>query len=118
MQTLGDFPVEKLFGEVVLVRFESGVLLRGGSNVGDESLEKAVCTINYLCGAGCKVLLASSWEKDSNGNCLSTQFVAGKFVVHSYIFYACTCWKNLSCWSNCRDFVIELVCLIHSFLLV
>lgn len=71
------------------MRFDSGILFRGGSSLGSESLERAVCTINYLYDAGCKVLLASSWGKDSHGNCLSAQFVAGEFAAISYNFDEC-----------------------------
>ncbi|XP_047094090.1 phosphoglycerate kinase-like isoform X3 [Lolium rigidum] len=61
VQTLRDFPVEKLFGEVVLVRLDSVILLDplGSCNL---SLKRTLSTIKYLYKAGAKVLLVTSWD--------------------------------------------------------
>jgi phosphoglycerate kinase len=61
VQTLRDFPVEKLFGEVVLVRLDSVILLDplGSCNL---SLRRTLSTIKYLYKAGAKVLLVTSWD--------------------------------------------------------
>jgi phosphoglycerate kinase len=61
VQTLSNFPVEKLFGEVVLVRLDSVILLDplGSCNL---SLKRTLSTIKYLYKAGAKVLLVTSWD--------------------------------------------------------
>ncbi|XP_051199469.1 uncharacterized protein [Lolium perenne] len=61
VQTLRNFPVEKLFGEVVVVRLDSVILLDplGSCNL---SLKRTLSTIKYLYKAGAKVLLLTSWD--------------------------------------------------------
>ncbi|KAM0852105.1 hypothetical protein ACQ4PT_051977 [Festuca glaucescens] len=61
VQTLRSFPVEKICGEVVLVRLDSVILLDslGSCNL---SLKRTLSTIKYLYKAGAKVLLVTSWD--------------------------------------------------------
>uniref|UniRef100_A0A0E0QZN0 Phosphoglycerate kinase n=1 Tax=Oryza rufipogon TaxID=4529 RepID=A0A0E0QZN0_ORYRU len=60
VQSVRDFPIEKLNAEVVLVRLDSELLCNplGSCNL---SLERTVSTIKYLHKAGAKVLLVTSW---------------------------------------------------------
>ena len=61
MQTLRNFPIEKICGEVVLVRLDSAIILDplGSFNL---SLKRTISTIKYLYKAGAKVLLVTSWD--------------------------------------------------------
>ncbi|XP_048526877.1 phosphoglycerate kinase-like isoform X2 [Triticum urartu] len=61
VQTLRNFPIEKLYGEVVLVRLDS-VLLLDPLGLFSCSLKKTLSTIKYLYKAGGKVLLVTSWD--------------------------------------------------------
>ncbi|XP_044969642.1 phosphoglycerate kinase-like isoform X2 [Hordeum vulgare subsp. vulgare] len=61
VQTLRNFPVEKLYGEVVLVRLDS-VLLLDPLGLCSLSLKRTLSTIKYLYKAGGKVLLVTSWD--------------------------------------------------------
>ncbi|XP_068646349.1 uncharacterized protein [Aristolochia californica] len=74
-QTLKDFPAEELLGKIVLVRFDSAILLGEASYINIHSLDKACYTIRYLYDAGSKVLLVSSWAR-CNPRLVSTQSVA------------------------------------------
>uniref|UniRef100_A0A0E0M832 Phosphoglycerate kinase n=1 Tax=Oryza punctata TaxID=4537 RepID=A0A0E0M832_ORYPU len=60
VQSVRDFPIEKLNGEVVLVRLDSQLLCNplGPCSL---SLERTVSTIKYLYKAGAKVFLVTSW---------------------------------------------------------
>ncbi|KAF0898786.1 hypothetical protein E2562_011865, partial [Oryza meyeriana var. granulata] len=60
VQSVRNFPIEKLHGEVVLVRLDSELLCDplGPSSL---SLERTLSTIKYLYKAGAKVLLVTSW---------------------------------------------------------
>ncbi|KAM3408251.1 hypothetical protein ACQJBY_001433 [Aegilops geniculata] len=61
VQTLRNFPIEKLYGEVVLVRLDS-VLLLDPLGLSSCSLKRTLSTIKYLYKAGGKVLLVTSWD--------------------------------------------------------
>ncbi|KAF6983264.1 hypothetical protein CFC21_001494 [Triticum aestivum] len=61
VQTLRNFPIEKLYGEVVLVRLDSVILL-DPLGLFSCSLKKTLSTIKYLYKAGGKVLLVTSWD--------------------------------------------------------
>jgi phosphoglycerate kinase len=60
VQSVRDFPIEKLNAEVVLVRLDSELICNplGSCSL---SLERTVSTIKYLQKAGAKVLLVTSW---------------------------------------------------------
>ncbi|KAL0375043.1 UNVERIFIED_CONTAM: tRNA (guanine-N(7)-)-methyltransferase [Sesamum radiatum] len=80
IQTLRNFPKEELFGRVVMVRFDSVVLLQGRK--GHQSpAANAFSTIKYLYEAGAKVVLVGSWRETINSRfssepCPSVESVA------------------------------------------
>ncbi|XP_020553516.1 uncharacterized protein LOC105174272 isoform X1 [Sesamum indicum] len=80
IQTLRNFPKEKLFGKVVMVRFDSMVLLQGRK--GHQSPPaNAFSTIKYLHEAGAKVVLVGGWRETINSRsssepCPSVESVA------------------------------------------
>ncbi|XP_066385105.1 uncharacterized protein [Miscanthus floridulus] len=61
VQSLRDFPTEKLSGEVVVVHLDSSLIL-GHLGPCTSSLERALLTIKYLCKARAKVVIATSWD--------------------------------------------------------
>lgn len=81
IQFLRNFPREELFGKVVMVRFDTLVLLQGMKE--HKSLpENAFFTIKYLYDSSAKVILVGSWNETANpkfhvGGSLSTKSVAG-----------------------------------------
>uniref|UniRef100_A0A7N0TGX9 Phosphoglycerate kinase n=1 Tax=Kalanchoe fedtschenkoi TaxID=63787 RepID=A0A7N0TGX9_KALFE len=77
IQTLRELPREELFAKVVLVRFDSTILLQDEIKSGDESVYDAVFTIRYLHEAGAKVVLVSDWSSKVNPKVTSAQSVAG-----------------------------------------
>ncbi|XP_006661798.1 phosphoglycerate kinase-like [Oryza brachyantha] len=60
VQSVRSFPIEKFYGELVLVRLDSEILCDplGPFNL---SLRRTLSTIKYLYKAGAKVLLITSW---------------------------------------------------------
>lgn len=87
VQTLRNFPREKLAGEVVAVRLDS-TLIHNTSPLKDGSANKALHTIKYLHDAGAKVLLLSSWDYSSNPDLLSIDSFAGWFCLTSLIIFS------------------------------
>ncbi|OEL24744.1 Phosphoglycerate kinase [Dichanthelium oligosanthes] len=61
VQSLRNFPTEKLCGEVVVVRLDSALLL-GHLGPCTFSLERALLTIKYLYKARAKVVIVTSWD--------------------------------------------------------
>ncbi|XP_057445565.1 uncharacterized protein LOC130737738 isoform X2 [Lotus japonicus] len=61
IQTLREFPREELWGKVVMVRFDSKILLRQEFDQKTRSVLNAVFTIKYLHEAGAQVILVSDW---------------------------------------------------------
>ncbi|XP_058077642.1 uncharacterized protein LOC131226014 isoform X2 [Magnolia sinica] len=76
IQTLRKLPLEELSGKVVMVRFDSTLLLREAPDIEIQSVNRALFTIKYLYNAGAKLLLASDWGRSKNSVLLSTQAVA------------------------------------------
>ncbi|CAL0317375.1 unnamed protein product [Lupinus luteus] len=74
IQTLREFPRAELFEKVVMVRFDSNILLKQESNQTTPSGFNALFTIKYLYEAGAKVILVSDWNR--NGSELHTESVA------------------------------------------
>lgn len=80
VQSLRNFPREELFGKVVMVRFDTLILLQGMKE--HQSLPaNASLTIKYLHDSSAKVILVGSWNETTNskfhvGGCLSTKSVA------------------------------------------
>ncbi|XP_028054709.1 uncharacterized protein LOC114258902 [Camellia sinensis] len=66
VQTLRNFPKEELLGKVVLVRFDSTILLREELDQQSPSVSSALFTIKYLYDAGAKVILVSNWSVKNN----------------------------------------------------
>ncbi|WVZ14923.1 hypothetical protein V8G54_012489 [Vigna mungo] len=62
IQTLREFPREELFGKVVMVRFDSNILVKRECDKKNESDSNAVYTIKYLHKAGANVILVSDWN--------------------------------------------------------
>ncbi|KAJ0967322.1 hypothetical protein J5N97_024239 [Dioscorea zingiberensis] len=75
IQTLRNFPVKKLYGEVVIVRFDSALLLEE-AEIKSSLAHKAFSTIRYLYNAGAKIILVSSWGLSSDSITLSTKSFA------------------------------------------
>ncbi|KAK7381074.1 hypothetical protein VNO78_33598 [Psophocarpus tetragonolobus] len=65
IRTLREFPREELFGKVVMVRFESKILLKRKCDEKNKSVSNAVYTIKYLHEAGAEVILVSDWNMNS-----------------------------------------------------
>ncbi|XP_042493130.1 phosphoglycerate kinase, cytosolic-like isoform X2 [Macadamia integrifolia] len=65
IQTLKEYPKEELFGKVVMVRFDSDILLKEALYLKSPLVNRAVFTIKYLYNAGAKVILASNWGDSS-----------------------------------------------------
>lgn len=61
VQSLRNFPIEKLCGEVVLVRPDSALFLDPLESC-NLSLKRTLSTIKYLYKAGAKLLLVTSWD--------------------------------------------------------
>ncbi|KAM7526186.1 hypothetical protein LguiA_016088 [Lonicera macranthoides] len=76
VKTLGGFPKEELLRKVVMVRFDSTIILRKKQDRLDSSVTSAISTIKYLYEAGAKVILVSSWRTKSNSKLLSAESVA------------------------------------------
>ncbi|KAM0949677.1 putative phosphoglycerate kinase, tRNA (guanine-N-7) methyltransferase, Trmb type [Dioscorea sansibarensis] len=75
IQTLRNFPIQKLYGEVVIVRFDSALLLKGAET--NSSLAcKALSTIRYLHDAGAKIILVGNWGHTNDSLSLSTKSLA------------------------------------------
>ncbi|XP_050141732.1 uncharacterized protein LOC126617730 isoform X2 [Malus sylvestris] len=75
LQTLGTFPREELAAKVVLVRFDSALLLH--EHVEQHRFQSdAVLTIKYLCQSGARVVLASDWSVKTNPKLCVAQSVA------------------------------------------
>ncbi|CAL5419895.1 unnamed protein product [Camellia sinensis] len=76
VQTLRNFPKEELLGKVVLVRFDSRILLREELDQQSPSVSSALFTIKYLYDAGAKVILVSNWSVKNITKLLAAESVA------------------------------------------
>ncbi|RZB46515.1 Phosphoglycerate kinase [Glycine soja] len=56
---------EELFGKVVMVRFDSNILLKRECDEKNQSVSNVVYTIKYLPKAGAKVILVSDWNMNN-----------------------------------------------------
>ncbi|KAK7316183.1 hypothetical protein VNO77_34995 [Canavalia gladiata] len=65
IRTLREFPREELFGKVVMVRFDSNILLKQECDKETQSVFNAVYTIKYLHEARAKVILVSDWNMNT-----------------------------------------------------
>ncbi|KAL8210552.1 hypothetical protein R6Q57_004989 [Mikania cordata] len=73
---LREFQKDELTGKVVMVRFDSNVLLGEKQNQQAKLFMNSVLTIKYLHEAGAKVILASSWSVKTNSNLHSADSVS------------------------------------------
>ncbi|CAK8533212.1 unnamed protein product [Lathyrus sativus] len=65
IQTLREFPRKELFGKVVMVRFDSNILLKQKHNQKNQSDFNALFTIQYLHEIESKVILVSDWSTNT-----------------------------------------------------
>nr|XP_023877852.1 uncharacterized protein LOC111990295 isoform X2 [Quercus suber] len=79
IQTLRKFPKERLASKVVMVRFDSTILLREELDQQTRPVSNALFTIKYLHEAGAKVILASDWSVTSNPKLVLAESVAAGF---------------------------------------
>ncbi|GMH09824.1 hypothetical protein Nepgr_011665 [Nepenthes gracilis] len=76
IQTLQRFPKEELYEKVVMVRFDSSILLQELLDKHIPSISSALFTIQYLYEAGAKVILISDWIAKGNSKLLLVDDVA------------------------------------------
>ncbi|XP_021717839.1 uncharacterized protein LOC110685595 [Chenopodium quinoa] len=76
IQTLQRFPKEELSAKVVMVRFDSSILLHQDLDESVSKISNALLTIKYIYEAVAKVVLASSWTIKCNSKVLSEETVA------------------------------------------
>ncbi|XP_057549345.1 uncharacterized protein LOC130827599 isoform X4 [Amaranthus tricolor] len=76
IQTLQKFPMQEISAKVVMVRFDSSILLNQKLGQFSSITSNAFFTIRYLCEAGAKVVLISSWNVKSDSKILSEAAVA------------------------------------------
>ncbi|KAL3753959.1 hypothetical protein ACJRO7_001238 [Eucalyptus globulus] len=76
IQTLGKFPKEELEDKVVMVRFDSAILLREDQDHTVQSNLYAHLTIKYLLEARARIVLVSDWNGGINSKFPDLQSVA------------------------------------------
>ncbi|KNA22482.1 hypothetical protein SOVF_033860 isoform A [Spinacia oleracea] len=76
IQTLQRFPTGELSAKVVMVRFDSSILLHQKLDQSVSIISNALLTIRYIYEAGAKVVLTSSWNVKCNSKVLSEEAVA------------------------------------------
>ncbi|KAH7511988.1 hypothetical protein FEM48_Zijuj12G0042500 [Ziziphus jujuba var. spinosa] len=76
VQALRKFPKEELHAKVVLVRFDSTILLSKGADQNVQLASNAFFTIKYLLEAGAKVILVSEWSVKNNLKLFAAEPVA------------------------------------------
>lgn len=79
VRTLKNFPIQELSGKVVMVRFDSTLLLREAPSIKTLMENKAHLTIKYLYKAGAKVFIVSNWQLPNVAMPLSMDYVAGLY---------------------------------------
>ncbi|KAI3721624.1 hypothetical protein L2E82_32641 [Cichorium intybus] len=65
---LNELQKDDLSGKVVMVRFDSNILLGEKQNQQSKTFITALSTIKYLHESGAKVILISSWSIKTNSN--------------------------------------------------
>uniref|UniRef100_A0A2P2J2F4 Phosphoglycerate kinase n=2 Tax=Rhizophora mucronata TaxID=61149 RepID=A0A2P2J2F4_RHIMU len=76
IQTLREFPKEKLMSKVVMVRFDSTVLLGEEWGPCSQSFCNAVYTIRHLREGGARVVITSDWSNRTRSKLVDVQSVA------------------------------------------
>ena len=78
VRRLSEFQKDELMGKVVLVRFDSNVLLGEKQDKQAKLFISALSTIKYVHEAGAKVILISSWSvKSTNSKLHSPDSISG-----------------------------------------
>ena len=99
VQTLRKFPKEQLVKKVVLVRFDSTILVQEEAGQTAQSASNALFTIKYLHEAGAKVILVSGWSVRNNLKLFDSVSIAGTvlrrkvfilFVIMLLLFFCFT----------------------------
>lgn len=80
MQTLSKFSIEKLNGEVVLVRFDMNLVLNTSNSHDKSSLERAISTVKYVHNAKAKVLIATNWTESEDPIMSSQESLSGWYL--------------------------------------
>lgn len=81
IQTLGKLPKEELEDKVVMVRFDSSILLREKRDHTVQSILYAHLTIKYLLEARARIVLVSDWSDGINSRFPDLQSVAGTLLL-------------------------------------
>ncbi|XP_052176796.1 phosphoglycerate kinase, cytosolic-like isoform X3 [Diospyros lotus] len=76
VQTLRRIPKEELLRKVVMVRFDSTILLHEDLHQQSPSVSNALFTITYLYNAGAKIILVSNWSVKTNSKFFAAESVA------------------------------------------
>ncbi|PON60318.1 Phosphoglycerate kinase [Parasponia andersonii] len=76
VQTLREFPKKDLVEKVVLVRFDSTILVQKEADQIAQSASNALFTIKYLHEGGAKVILVSDWSVRNNPRLFDTESIA------------------------------------------
>ncbi|XP_044473026.1 phosphoglycerate kinase-like isoform X2 [Mangifera indica] len=95
VQTLRRFPREELVSKVVLVRFDSSVLLGEELDLSSQSVSSALFTIRYLHEVGARVILLSNWNRKNNSEILSVESVAD--ILSVALQYKVLSVQSISC---------------------
>ncbi|MBA0856665.1 hypothetical protein Goshw_001322 [Gossypium schwendimanii] len=100
VQTLREFPQEELVAKVVMVRFDSTILLGEKLDLSSQSASKALYTIKYLHECGAKMILVSEWSRKINPKLLDAQAVAD--ILSSVLQLKVIALRCISCKSPLR----------------
>ncbi|XP_059667606.1 uncharacterized protein LOC132313017 isoform X2 [Cornus florida] len=76
VQTLAKFPKEELLKKVVMVRFDSSILLREKLDQQSLSFTNALSTIWYIYDAGAKIILVGDWNMKINSRLFEVESIA------------------------------------------
>ncbi|XP_059462850.1 uncharacterized protein LOC132191776 isoform X1 [Corylus avellana] len=113
IQTLRKFSKEELAAKVVMVRFDSTILLQEELDHQTRLVSNALFTIKYLYEAGAKVILASDWSKNSNPKLVLAESVADflSSILHCKVvpvqFISCDMPSKMEVLENADIFLLE-----------
>ncbi|KAE8099634.1 hypothetical protein FH972_017599 [Carpinus fangiana] len=113
IQTLRNSSKEELAAKVVMVRFDSTILLREELDHQTRLVSNALFTIKYLYEAGAKVILASDWSKKSNPKLVLAESVADLLspILHCKVvpiqFISCDMPSKMEVLENADIFLLE-----------
>ncbi|CAL1399291.1 unnamed protein product [Linum trigynum] len=95
IQTLKNFPKEELSGKVVMVRFDSSILLGEKLDKNSLAVSNALFTVQYLLATAEKVILVSDWKREVSSKLLDSQSVSD--ILSSLLRRKVVSLKCLSC---------------------